>query len=498
MRLRIALALGVTALAASLGGAVQSPAAAPRPLKILVITGQSDLPYHDWRVDTASIRQILDRAGIFDLRVLEEPRGISAAALAGYDALIINYNGPRWGSTAEAAVEDFVRSGRGLVAFHQACYGPFFGFRTRQGGGWDKTPEGAWAGFTGLIGASWKPENIGHAVRHVFPVKWTDPANPIAAGLPPEFMANDELYHKINLEPSAHVLADAYDDPAQGGTGRREPQIWTVPYGRGRVFITTLGHDASAWYQDGVINAFARGVEWAASGKVTLAPLDTLHRTRGADPVRVLLVTSGHTYPVSIYSVFENMPGIVWEHAPTHAEAFRLPLENRFDVVVLHDMFNEISPQAQSRLQAFVESGKGLIELHHSIVDYTSWPWWYEEVIGGKYFEKAQGTHGASAYREDVEFLVTPAKGKDRHPVLRGVGPLWVYDEMYRGMWHSSKIEVLMETENPANDRPVVYVGPHPKARVLYIQLGHSDHTMRHPGFQRLMQNAVMWTARRP
>ncbi|MGD0497994.1 MAG: ThuA domain-containing protein [Bryobacteraceae bacterium] len=497
MKHPIALACGVAALAAISAGSPQASRPAARALKILVITGRSDLPDHDWRADTSSIRQVMDRAGIFDLRVLEEPRGLSKAALAGYDALIVNYNGPRWGAAAEAAVEDFVRSGKGLVAFHQAGYGPFFGFQSRQGGGWEKTPEGAWAGFSALIGASWKPENIGHTARHVFTVKWTDPAHPIAAGLPPEFMANDELYRKLDLKPSAHVLADAYDDPAQGGTGRREPQIWTTPYGRGRVFFTTLGHDAESWYQNGMINAFARGVEWAASGNVTLAPMDTLQPAHAADPVRVLLVTGGHTYAQSIYSLFENMPGIIWEHAPTHAEAFRLPLENRFDVVVLHDMFDVIGPEAQSRLQTFVENGKGVISLHHSIVDYTSWPWWYEEVTGGKFFVQALGPHGKSEYHEGVEFLVTPVKGEERHPVLRGVGPLWVYDEMYRGMWRSPKIEVLMETENPGNDRPVVYVGPHPKARILYIQLGHSDHTMRDPGFQRLMQNAILWTARR-
>jgi type 1 glutamine amidotransferase len=84
-----------------------------------------------------------------------------------------------------------------------------------------------------------------------------------------------------------------------------------------------------------------------------------------------------------------------------------------------------------------------------------------------------------------------------KHPVLRGVGPIVVRDEVYRGMWHSPKITVLMETEHPENDRPVVYLGPDPKLKAVYIQLGHGDEAFRHPGYRCLVHNAVLWSAGR-
>ena len=119
-----------------------------------------------------------------------------------------------------------------------------------------------------MMGSSWKLENIGHSQRHVFTVKWTDRDHPIARGLPPVFVANDELYHKMDLKPNARVLATAYNDVKMRGTGKEEPMIWTVPFGSGRVVHMTLGHDLVAISQPGFIDAFVRGTEWAATGDV--------------------------------------------------------------------------------------------------------------------------------------------------------------------------------------------------------------------------------------
>ncbi|MBL8175396.1 MAG: ThuA domain-containing protein, partial [Bryobacterales bacterium] len=407
-------------------------------------------------------------------------------ALAGCRALILNYNGPRFTPSAEKAVENFIRQGGAFIAFHHSSYGEFFGMKL-DGGKWTAGPGKGWEEFSRIIGASWQPRNIGHARRWPFLVEWTANAAPIAtAGA---WMANDELYHRMDLAPAAQVLATAQSDRGIGGTGNREPVAWTHRYGQGRVFYTTLGHDAMAWRQPGMRRLFLRGVEWAATGRVTDPPPPPA-------PVRLLVVTSGHGYPTAFYALLDSLEGVRYTHAASHAEAFARPLEDRYDAILFHDMHNVTTEQTRQRLRAFAEAGKGIVSVHHSIVNYTDWPWWYEEVTGGKYFEKPSAGHPASQYKEGVDFLVAAAKGKQSHPVLRGVGPLLVHDETYRGMWFSPSIEVLMETAAEGNDRPVVYVGPHPRARSVYIQPGHSAETMRDPGFRRLVRNAVYWVAR--
>jgi len=465
-------------------------------VRVVFLTGASDLPYHHWRESTDFLRGVLERTGRFDVKVIEEVRGITPATLQPFDVAVLNYNGPRWGAPAESAIEAFVRAGKGLVSFHGVTYGEFYGMVPDNG--WKASPKGdrGWAAYGDVVGATWDPPKIGHGPRHVFQVKWTDRAHPVSSGLDADFQANDELYHKLNLKPAAHVLATAYDDPATGGTGRDEPIVWASRFGAGRTLHITLGHDLSALWQSGFLTAFARGSEWAATGAVTLPA----HVAAVAAPnraVRVLLVTGGHPFPTAFYSVLDGYTDIVWEHAASQREAYRDGLAERYDVLVLHDLANDLGEAERASLRAYIEAGKGIVSTHHAIVDYTAWPWFHESVIGGKYYEKSLDGHPASAYKEGVEFVARATAAGARHAVLTGVPPIPVHDEVYRNMWFAPGIEVLMETDHPLNDKSVVYTGVHPKARSIYIQMGHSASTHRHPGYRRLVHNSILWCARR-
>src|SRR5437867_152411 len=168
----------------------------------------------------------------------EEVRGITAATLASYDLLVQYYYGPRWPEATERAVEEFIRSGKGMIAVHGVTYGPFFGQAGGNPGDPKRRMEGEpWNAYVDMLGMNWKIENIGHARRRTFAVKWVDREHPVSKGMQPAFIADDELYHKIDLKGNVHILATAYDDPIGGSasTSKDEPMIWTVPFGEGRV-----------------------------------------------------------------------------------------------------------------------------------------------------------------------------------------------------------------------------------------------------------------------
>lgn len=65
------------------------------------------------------------------------------------------------------------------------------------------------------------------------------------------------------------ILATAYE------RGRHEPLMWTVSYGKGRIFVDLLGHcgnDPNMTYSmrcTGFQVTLLRGCEWAATGAVT-------------------------------------------------------------------------------------------------------------------------------------------------------------------------------------------------------------------------------------
>lgn len=266
-KIRIA-SIWLFATTAILAQAQPYPAPDPDKIQVLIITGQH---VHFWPDTTLGLKQALEDTGLFEVRVTEEFRGATAATLENYDLLVMNYYDRRqdpvyrWGEAAEKAVEDFVSGGKGIVMYHLAL-GAFYHW-----GEWEK-----------MSGGNWRDGRGHHSAQHDFDVDLIDMDHPITRGLKtPLHMEDDELYANLIYQPegSYHVLATAYDDHSLygenvrqpiPGPGIHQPILWTVDYGQGRVFVTTLGHDGEDVLHPTFVNTFTRGAEWAATGEVTL------------------------------------------------------------------------------------------------------------------------------------------------------------------------------------------------------------------------------------
>ena len=254
-----------------------------RPIEVLLIDGQSGGPYHNWKLTTPILKRELATAGPFAVTVLTAPP--SDGDFSGfrpdfgqYQVVVLNLDSPTWPENLRTQLEQYVRNGGGLVVVHAAdnafpdwpAYNEMIGI-------------GGWRGRTEKAGPMWyfngpklvsdpSPGSAGsHGMRRPFRVTAREPEHPILKGLPPVWMhAPDELYATLRGPgKNMTILATAYSDPQNQGTGNDEPILMTLNYGKGRVFHTVLGHDATGLSCVGFITTFQRGAEWAATGKVT-------------------------------------------------------------------------------------------------------------------------------------------------------------------------------------------------------------------------------------
>ena len=222
---------------------------------------------------------------------------------------------------------------------------------------------------------------------------------------------------------------------------------------------------------------------------------------KGPNPIRVLLVTGGHLHDLEFYSLF-NRPELRQSElgrpelrvtVDPHPAAFTGDIRQRYDVVVLYDMVRSLDEQRQQNLRDFVESGKGVVALHHAICANVDWKWWVEEVIGGRYlFEPVGGRQ--SSYIHDRRQKISVVM---EHEVTRGIGNFQIVDETYKNLWISPRVKVLLRSDDPTGDGPVAWIGPHQSSRVVYIQLGHDRQAYLNLRYQQLVQQAIRWTAGR-
>ncbi len=271
--LRLLACLLVTCLAAV--GRCQE-----KVFKTLLIDGQNN---HNWQETTPIIRATLESTGRFQVDVATTPPAGGDMSkfnpkFADYDVVVSNYNGEPWSEATQKAFVDYVYGGGGFVCVHAAdnSFPQWAEYNQMIGlGGWGDRTEKDGPYVRWRDGKFQRDTKLGrggsHGQRHAFEVVVRDTEHPITRGIPASFLqATDELYAELRgPAKDMEVLATAYSDPATGGTGEHEPILMVVEAGKGRVFHTTLGHDAVSLSGTAFQVTLQRGTEWAASGRVT-------------------------------------------------------------------------------------------------------------------------------------------------------------------------------------------------------------------------------------
>ena len=221
----------------------------PANIRVLLITGD-DVSAHVWRDISETTRKALVDSKKFDVKVCEDPHILeSNTALKAYDVIVFLIYSRRIKMIPEQAQENllnFVKSGKGFFVQHLAS-----------------ASFAKWEEFGKLCGRKWVMGTSGHGPRAVFEAKVVNKEHPITAGMA-DFKADDELYAKLQGTGKIDVLISADSDWSK----KTEPLLFTLNYGKGRTVYNAFGHDRKALMNPSVQKIIARGVEWAATGKV--------------------------------------------------------------------------------------------------------------------------------------------------------------------------------------------------------------------------------------
>jgi len=245
---RLILALVLVCVVAPVFCGTADAAKKSDKIKALLITG-ADVGVHPWREMSETTREILVKSDRFDVKVSEDPHILeSATALKGYDVIVfLIYTKPVIPAEGIENLLSAVKAGKGFYVQHLAS------------ASFAECEE-----FGKLCGRKWVMGKSGHGPRSVFKSDIVNKEHPITKGLS-AFDTDDELYAKLQeTGQEINILVSADSD----WSNRAEPLVFTSKYGKGRVVQNAYGHDRKALMTPNVQKLIARGVEWAATGKV--------------------------------------------------------------------------------------------------------------------------------------------------------------------------------------------------------------------------------------
>lgn len=255
--------------------------------KIKVLIADGPQKAHNHVESTPVLQQILDKADRFEV---DHSRSTKESCADGsykpdfskYDVVVMNegFGAADWPEATRKAFEGYMAGGGGMVSIHAAnnCWPNWEEYNKMTGiGGWggrnEKSGPYLYMDDDGkVVRDPSKGKGGAHGPQHEFEIVVREKEHPIMKGLPATFQHGpDELYDKLRgPAENVTILATAYSSKDKRGTGRHEPALMAISYGKGRVFHTILGHGAKQIKEGSFVTTFLRGTEWAATGKVTL------------------------------------------------------------------------------------------------------------------------------------------------------------------------------------------------------------------------------------
>ncbi|MFT7205074.1 MAG: type 1 glutamine amidotransferase, partial [Algoriphagus sp.] len=152
---------------------------------------------------------------------------------------------------------------------------------------------------------------------------------------------------------------------------------------------------------------------------------------------------------------------------------------NNYDGLMIYANHESISPEQESALKSYIQSGKALIPIHSASFCFQNSDW-YIAAVGGQF-----STHGEEVFAAKII--------KADHPAMKGLTEFESWDESYVHTKVNPDMEVLMERVDGEKREPYTWTRNEGKGRVFYTALGHNEKTWEKSEFQTLVANGILW-----
>jgi uncharacterized protein len=218
----------------------------------------------------------------------------------------------------------------------------------------------------------------------------------------------------------------------------------------------------------------------------------------GSGPLKVAVITGGHPFnEPEFLKLFRGYSDITYTHLPqvTGGEAFDDVSHWPYDVIVLYNFNQQITPSQQKNFRRLLDQGVGLVILHHANAAYNNWPEFW--IIAGVEYHfgpwRQSGTPMApSGFKGDVKFKVHVAN--PNHPITQGLADYDFRDETYCRTSVEPGVHVLLTTDEPSSDRVIGWTKIYHNSRVCYLQSGHDQTAYQNPIYRTLVVRAIRWS----
>ena len=216
---------------------------------ILIYSGTTGYRHDSIPAGIKAVSAIAARRGL-TVVASEDPAVFSATGLRRFRAIVLlscttdpKNPASEWlVSDRRTALQQFVRSGGGIVAVHAAADSHYH-----------------WPWYARLIGGRFERHPAGTPKGRVTIVAPTDPA---VQGLPRTVERTDEWYYFADYDPVSNVLVTL--DPASIGEQdvNPNPVAWTREINQGRIFYTAMGHTTESYSEPFFLQHVAQGLDW--------------------------------------------------------------------------------------------------------------------------------------------------------------------------------------------------------------------------------------------